>query len=67
MACRDPEPGARALAGVATVAAKAAPELLLADLSLEHAVRALGDVLCRMGGGRGVAAQDITQLRWASG
>jgi NAD(P)-dependent dehydrogenase (short-subunit alcohol dehydrogenase family) len=41
MVCRNPERGARAQAEVARVATRQAPELLLADMSSQAAVRAL--------------------------
>jgi NAD(P)-dependent dehydrogenase (short-subunit alcohol dehydrogenase family) len=43
MVCRDTERGARARAAVAQVAAGAAPELLLADISSQQAIRVLAD------------------------
>ncbi len=43
MVCRDTERGAHALAAVAQVATGAAPELLLADMSSQQAIRALAD------------------------
>jgi retinol dehydrogenase-14 len=43
MVCRDAKRGAQARAEVAQVAAAAAPELLLADVSSQQAVRALAD------------------------
>jgi retinol dehydrogenase-14 len=47
MVCRDAERGARALAAVTQVAAWAAPELLLADMSSQQAVRVLADEIRR--------------------
>jgi NAD(P)-dependent dehydrogenase (short-subunit alcohol dehydrogenase family) len=43
MVCRDSERGARARTAVAQVATGAAPELLLADMSSQRAIRALAD------------------------
>ena len=43
MVCRDTERGAHARAAVAQVASGAAPELLLADMSSQQAIRALAD------------------------
>jgi NAD(P)-dependent dehydrogenase (short-subunit alcohol dehydrogenase family) len=43
MVCRDSERGAHARAAVAKVATGAAPELLLADMSSQKAIRALAD------------------------
>jgi NAD(P)-dependent dehydrogenase (short-subunit alcohol dehydrogenase family) len=45
MVCRDAGRGAQARAEVAQVATGAAPELLLADISSQHAVRVLADDL----------------------
>jgi len=45
MVCRDNERGKRAVAEVAQVATGAAPELLLADISSQKAVRQLADEL----------------------
>jgi NAD(P)-dependent dehydrogenase (short-subunit alcohol dehydrogenase family) len=47
MVCRDPERGRRARAAVATTATGPAPELLLADLSSQAAIRALSHDLHR--------------------
>lgn len=50
MVCRDPIRGLKAQAEIARVAAGPAPELLLADMSVQSAVRALADdVLQRVG------------------
>jgi NAD(P)-dependent dehydrogenase (short-subunit alcohol dehydrogenase family) len=43
MVCRDTERGAHARAAVAQVAAGAAPELLLADISSQQAIRVVAD------------------------
>jgi NAD(P)-dependent dehydrogenase (short-subunit alcohol dehydrogenase family) len=47
MVCRDTERGAHARAAVAQVATGAAPELLLADISSQQAIRALADEVRR--------------------
>jgi len=47
MVCRDTERGAHARAAVAQVASGAAPELLLADMSSQQAIRALADEVRR--------------------
>ncbi len=47
MICRDTERGANARAAVAQAATGAAPELLLADMSSQQAIRALADDVCQ--------------------